>query len=205
MSQALRPAVLFVQLEPPPALLEEFHAWYDTEHVPERARIPGFLTTVRLVCPDAWPAYAGFYDLEHAGILGEHPYRSISGENASAWSRRLLPKMVGYDRLLLEQVSDGGRPLAAEHRGVVILRFSGDRHDLVVSGAARLAEATAGGQHRVFRRLETSASETVLVLDAPALELVPEWSAVELRAALGEAASGLRGIWRYVRYSRQGS
>lgn len=197
--------MLFVQLEPPPALLEEFHAWYDTEHVPERARIPGFLTAVRLVCSGAWPAYAGFYDLEHAGILGQQSYRSISGENASAWSRRLLPKMVGYDRLLLEQVSDGGRPLAAGHRGMVVLRFSGDRQDLVVSGAARLAEGIAGGQHRVFRRLETSVSETVVVFDAPALQLVPEWSAAELRAALGDAASGLVGIWRYVRYSRQGS
>jgi hypothetical protein len=50
------PALLLVQLQPPPELTGEFHDWYDTEHVPERARIPGFLTTVRLVCPNGWPS-----------------------------------------------------------------------------------------------------------------------------------------------------
>jgi hypothetical protein len=196
-----RGAALFVQLEPPPALLEEFHAWYDTEHLPERARIPGFETTVRLVCRDGWPAYAGFYDLAHIGVLEEAPYRSITGENASAWSRRLVSRCVGYDRLLLEQVAGGG-PLPAGHEGLAVLRFAAADPPAIAAGAERLAEGMSG-RHRVFRRTGARA-ETVAVFDAPALELIPSWTARELAAAFEAAAGSLLGVWRYARYHRQG-
>ncbi len=201
MTGASRPAALFVQLEPPPELLEEFHAWYDTEHLPERARIPGFETTVRLVCVSGWPGFAGFYDLAHAGVLEEAPYQGITGAHASAWSRRLLPRMAGYDRLLLEQVSAGG-PLPAAHQGVVVLRFAGDAPEAVARGAELLTGGPAG-RHRVFRRLG-AVPESVIVVDAPALELIPAWPTQELGAAFGATAASLLGVWRYTRYWRQG-
>lgn len=199
------PALLLVQLQPPPELTGEFHDWYDTEHVPERARIPGFLTTVRLVCPDGWPAYAGYYDLDHVGILDEPPYRSISGKGASAWTRRLLPRMTGYDRLLLEQTSAGGGPLPAEHRGVAVLRFDGDAPEPAGRGADLLAQDVPGGRSRVFRRLEAPAPETAVVFDAPALDLIPRWLPAELALAFGDLTKGLKGVWRYARYWRQGA
>lgn len=202
MTGASPPALLFVQLEPPPELLEEFHAWYDTEHLPERTRIPGFETTVRLVCVGGWPGFAGFYDLAHAGVLDEEPYQSITGDHASAWSRRLLPRMTGYDRLLLEQVWAGGGPLPAAHRGVVVLRFGGDAHEAVARGAERL-DCGRAGRRRMFRRLGT-APESVVVFDAPALELIPAWPVEELSTAFGGAAESLLGVWRYTRYRRQG-
>lgn len=195
------PAALFVQLEPPPSLVEEFHAWYDTEHLPERTRIAGFLTTARLVCREGWPAYAGFYDLAHLGVLDEEPYQSITGEHASAWSRRLLPRFTGYERLLLEQVSSGG-PLPPSHRGVVVLRLGTGTGADLAEGARRLGSGPPV-RHRVFRR-NGEQPETVVVFDAPALELVPTWSAPELAAALGAASSSLLGVWRYTRYLRQG-
>ena len=33
--------LLLTLTEPPPAMEEEFNAWYDTEHLPERLSIPG--------------------------------------------------------------------------------------------------------------------------------------------------------------------
>jgi hypothetical protein len=200
------PAVLLVQLQPPPELVSEFHDWYDTEHIPERARIPGFLSTVRLVCASGWPGYAGFYDLEHAGILEEEPYRAITGDNTSAWSRRVLGRVVGYDRLLLEQVSKGGHALRPASRGVAVLRFGGESAEQwAVRGARVLARGMVGGQARVFRRLGSSAPETVVIADAPALDLIAPWSPAELSDAFGELAADIRGIWRYTRYWRQGA
>ena len=36
--------LLYVEVECPPDLEAEFHAWYNLEHIPERLRIPGFVT-----------------------------------------------------------------------------------------------------------------------------------------------------------------
>jgi hypothetical protein len=203
-AQASRPAVLLAQMQPPADLVAEFNDWYDTEHMPERVGIPGFLSSVRLVCTGGWPAYAALYDLEHAGVLDEHPYRSISGPNASAWSRRLLPRMVGYTRLLLEQASEERAPSTPERHGLAILRFAGDACEQAVRGGGVLAKGTVAGRHRVFRRLEAATPETFVIFDAPALELIPSWSPQELSGAFGELAEQLRGSWRYTRYWRQG-
>ena len=39
---------LMAMMEPPPTIEEEFNDWYDTEHIPDRASIPGFETARRL-------------------------------------------------------------------------------------------------------------------------------------------------------------
>ena len=39
--------LLLTITEPPPAMEEEFNAWYDTEHLAERRAIPGFRSALR--------------------------------------------------------------------------------------------------------------------------------------------------------------
>jgi len=39
--------MLFSQMEPPAGLAEEFHRWYDDEHIPHRLAIPGFQAASR--------------------------------------------------------------------------------------------------------------------------------------------------------------
>src|SRR5215813_11634719 len=56
---------LLVTMEPPPAFEEEFNAWYDTEHLPERLALPGFETARRFVCISGHPRYLAMYDLAH--------------------------------------------------------------------------------------------------------------------------------------------
>ena len=36
---------------------DEFNAWYDHEHIPERAAVPGFLSAVRYVCRSGFQRY----------------------------------------------------------------------------------------------------------------------------------------------------
>ena len=44
--------LLLVISDPPAAFEEEFNAWYDTDHIPERLAIPGFETGTRFVSTD---------------------------------------------------------------------------------------------------------------------------------------------------------
>jgi len=51
--------LLLTITEPPPAMEEEFNAWYDTEHLAERLAIPGFRSARRWTLDG--PSGAGKY------------------------------------------------------------------------------------------------------------------------------------------------
>lgn len=91
--------MLMAMMQPPADIEEEFQDWYDTEHIPERAGITGFLSAQRLVCIEGFPRYVAVYDLTHHGVLQEPEYQAVSGTNFSPWSKRVLPRVHGQKRL----------------------------------------------------------------------------------------------------------
>jgi len=48
-----RRGLLLTMTEPPAAMDEEFNAWYDSEHIPERLSIQGFRSARRWVADTA--------------------------------------------------------------------------------------------------------------------------------------------------------
>ena len=76
---------------------DEFHDWYDTEHLPERQRIPGFGVCERWISIADPKIGVATYDLESADILEGAAYKAIAGDNLSVWSKRLGKQ---YKRLL---------------------------------------------------------------------------------------------------------
>jgi hypothetical protein len=68
------------------AAADEFHDWYDTEHLPERQRVPGFLLCQRWIGAQDPKISVATYDLDGAGVLQSPGYRAIGGENLSPWS-----------------------------------------------------------------------------------------------------------------------
>jgi len=86
---------------------DEFNAWYDYEHIPERAGIPGFLSASRYVCRSGFPRFLALYDIETADVLNSDAYRSIAGENLTVWTKRAQRTMRGYYRLEATQVFPG--------------------------------------------------------------------------------------------------
>jgi hypothetical protein len=91
--------LLLTMTEPPPAMEEEFNAWYDTEHLAERLSIPGFFTAQRWVA-DVEPGegkYLGTYELASASVLTSKDYLKHF-ENQTPWSRRCLAKCVAFRR-----------------------------------------------------------------------------------------------------------
>ncbi len=111
--------LLMVMMEPPPAIEEEFNAWYDTEHLPERIALPGFLSGARYVCVDGYPRYMALYDLESEAVLESDTYLSISGSHFSPWTKRVTSRMPGY-RVAATQFSPGRAKVGRATRLLVI-------------------------------------------------------------------------------------
>jgi hypothetical protein len=68
---------------------EEFHRWYEDEHIPERMAVPGFLTARRFRAIEGGPKYLAVYDLESPEVLASEPYLRLTGDHKSAWTRRM--------------------------------------------------------------------------------------------------------------------
>lgn len=68
---------------------DEFHDWYDLEHVPERERISGFLACERWIDATNPKRAVATYDLESVTVMQSAAYRAIAGVNLSPWSRRV--------------------------------------------------------------------------------------------------------------------
>jgi hypothetical protein len=75
---------------------DEFNDWYDTEHIPERQRVPGFLVCQRWIGADNPKQSVATYDLENVSVLQGPGYLAIGGENLSPWSKRVTG---GRDRV----------------------------------------------------------------------------------------------------------
>ncbi|MEO7726059.1 MAG: hypothetical protein ABIS45_02295, partial [Burkholderiales bacterium] len=52
-----------------PVGTDEFNAWYDTEHVPERLRVKGFINAQRWLGADDPMISIATYDLESPAVL----------------------------------------------------------------------------------------------------------------------------------------
>jgi hypothetical protein len=67
---------------------DEFHDWYDLEHIPERLRVPGFLNADRWIGGDNPKISVATYDLDRVGVLHSPPYLAVGRDNASPWTKR---------------------------------------------------------------------------------------------------------------------
>jgi hypothetical protein len=68
---------------------DEFHDWYDREHVPERLRVPGFLNAERWIDEENPKIHVATYDLDGSGVLTSPAYKAVGGENQTAWTKRV--------------------------------------------------------------------------------------------------------------------
>ena len=103
--------LLLTMTEPPPAMDEEFNAWYDTEHMAERLAIPGFLSARRWVrdCKPGEGRYLATYELNSPGVLETPEYLARVGDNFTPWSKRCLGKTAVFRRWACEQVVPGNQ------------------------------------------------------------------------------------------------
>ncbi len=100
--------LLVTMTEPPPEMEEEFNAWYDTEHLPERLAIPSFISARRWVARNlklGEGKYFATYELETPDVLGTPEYLAHVGDHLSPWSKRCLGKAALFRRWACESIS----------------------------------------------------------------------------------------------------
>jgi hypothetical protein len=68
---------------------DEFHDWYDLEHLPERRAVPGFGACERWIGAEQPAISVATYDLDSVDVLRGEAYRSIAYANLSVWSKRV--------------------------------------------------------------------------------------------------------------------
>jgi hypothetical protein len=99
---------------------DEFHDWYDLEHVPERQRVPGFGACDRWIST-ANPKHAvASYELDSLDVLQSAPYRAIAGENLSVWSKRVAPMCQRLIRFDGEQILPGDQDAPSGAGGLLV-------------------------------------------------------------------------------------
>jgi len=94
---------------------DEFHDWYDLEHVPERLRVPGFLKAERWIDTGNPKLSVATYDLDTVAVLRSPPYLAIAGANSSPWTKRTQRFRKSLMRYEGEQLvpGDGAAPAGA--------------------------------------------------------------------------------------------
>ena len=87
----------------------DFNQWYDTEHMQERASIPGFKWSRRYHSKTAIRPYLALYQTDSLHIFRSAPYR-LAFENQTAWSLRNFGEMKNTHRRVnaVTQVSGAG-------------------------------------------------------------------------------------------------
>jgi hypothetical protein len=113
--------LLLTMTEPPPAMEEEFNAWYDDEHLAERLAIPGFRSAKRWVAnvPAGQGKYLGTYELDSPHVLNSEAYLKRF-KNQTPWSKRCLSKCVVFRRWACEQIVPGDAVLPSATRTLLL-------------------------------------------------------------------------------------
>lgn len=99
---------------------DDFNAWYDTEHVPERLRTPGFINAQRWLGADDPKISIATYDLENLDVLQSPAYRAIGGANLSPWSKHTTAKCQRICRFEAEQTLPGRQAGPADAGGMLL-------------------------------------------------------------------------------------
>jgi hypothetical protein len=68
---------------------DEFHDWYDLEHIPERRAVSGFGVCERWIGADKPGISVATYDLDAIDVLRGEAYAAIAYGNLSVWSKRV--------------------------------------------------------------------------------------------------------------------
>jgi len=99
---------------------DEFHDWYESEHLPERQRVPGFLLCRRWIGAADSKTSVATYDLETIAVLQSPAYLAIAGENLSPWSKRVTSRVERLMRFEGDKILPGDR-LPPDNAGGLLL------------------------------------------------------------------------------------
>ena len=118
--------LLFASFDFSTAHADEFHDWYDLEHVPERLRVPGFINAERWIGDENPKIAIATYDMESHGVLYTPPYLAVGGANGSPWTKRVPAMAKRVLRFEGEQLVPGDTTAPAGAGGVLVASMNVD-------------------------------------------------------------------------------
>lgn len=80
----------------------ELERWYDDEHMPSLAAVPGAVLARRLVALDTTPIYYACYDLTAPDVLRSEPWLAV---RATDWSGRVRPTFRDTRRTMYRRLT----------------------------------------------------------------------------------------------------
>ena len=118
--------LLFAAFDFSGAHADEFHDWYDLEHIPERLRVPGFLNAERWIAEDSDSIHVATYDLENPAVLASPAYRAVTGDHQSPWTGRVTAMCHRIMRYVGEQLLPGDLTAASRAGAVLVASMNVD-------------------------------------------------------------------------------
>jgi len=86
-------------MDPEAGWQEELFAWYDQEHLPGLAAVPGCVSATRCLNLDHAPYSFSFYDLLSPEVLGCEPWLKV---RYTSWSDRVRPHFTNTRRTMFQ-------------------------------------------------------------------------------------------------------
>jgi len=87
-----------VEMDPEDGWMGELTRWYDTEHMPGLAAVPGTVRALRLLNHDHGPLSLACYDLDGIGTFESPPWLAVRG---TAWSSQMRPHFRNTKRTMM--------------------------------------------------------------------------------------------------------
>ena len=91
-----------VEMDPDAGWMPEIARWYDTEHMPGLAAVPGCIHATRFLNHDHGPQSLAFYDLVTPQTLGSPAWLAVRG---TAWSDITRPHFTNTKRTMFEVIA----------------------------------------------------------------------------------------------------
>ncbi len=89
------PFVYVVKTDIPEDFEADFNAWYEHEHVPALASVPGCLRARRFLAIDGQPKYMAVYELENPDVIKSAAWAKARD---TAWTEKIRPHMQNLER-----------------------------------------------------------------------------------------------------------
>ncbi|MBO0802748.1 MAG: hypothetical protein J2P25_06695 [Nocardiopsaceae bacterium] len=111
--------------DPGPVPDDEFHDWYDNEHLPARLTVPGFASAARYRAADGQaPPWLAVYEIE-PGTLDTPAYKALYAHQSDR-EKSLMPRLATLERREYEKTDEwpAARPAGSGGPGPAILIVS---------------------------------------------------------------------------------
>jgi hypothetical protein len=188
-----------------PEAKDDFYAWHNREHMPERVGIPGFRRGRRYLAVSGGPEYFNLYEADSPEVLGGQDY--LNRLNApTEWTKRVVPSFRNVARSICRVAYTSG---VGQGGYMLTQRFdvaAAERDRTVDAMRSRLLPPLAyrngiAGAHLLVADEAASRIETVEKAARADVTLVPTWivlieggAAADVRAAGEALASDLRAL-----------